>query len=215
MRKIIVFLACIWFVGCASGDQGVGSPWGDRYPQLLYTPMQPKVSQKNILLCVKPFADNRNVKNVIGYSRNGFGMRVGRVIPQGNVSEWVTSAFRQELANAGYNVADNPEGIAVEGNILKVMCDVCLHYSSVVEIELVFKKENREIFKKVYKMENKGQAAGLYRPKVFVEQLDGVLAKIIQQAIGDIDSALAASNPVTATTDVPTVSNNANAVPAK
>ena len=147
-----VVLSIVFLSGCA---------FGTRHPMLEYNTVTPVKPANNISIKISTFSDTRPDKNVIGNVRNGWGMKTADVITDTNIADWVSTALKSELKNAGYNVIEEDTKNLISGEVLKVYCDTYLNYEGEVMIKVVLKKDNSVILDKTYS----GKSSDLSRIK--------------------------------------------------
>lgn len=183
---------CVLALICASSVLLSGCAFGTRRPILSYTPITPHVPAKGITVQVAPFHDERFDKDIIGYMRNGYGMRTAKVVTETDVAEWVTQALEAELVNAGYTVMDSkPASATVEGAVLHVFCDAFLMYEGKVEVEIAVRRGSDVLLKEKYRgTDQELNIAGTSRGYALV--LEKSLQAALQDAVRDIDKRLSA-----------------------
>lgn len=168
-----------------------GCAFGNRRPCLTYTPFSSSQPGNNITLRVIPFEDSRQFKDTVGYSRNGFGMPCAKVIPQNSVTEWVTSALKLELTNAGYNTSEQEDvSDVIEGEVLDIFCDTYMSYEGRAMLKVVLKKDGKVILDKNYSANKTGGINWAATASSFAKTLDETLQDVLRQVVFDINKEL-------------------------
>ena len=167
-----------------------GCAWGDRRPFLTYTPLLPSQPKNNIALKILTFDDKRTIKDTVGYSRNGAGMRCAKVIPQNSVTEWVTNALKAELTNVGYSISDQETTLnVIGGEVFDVFCDAALTYDGSIGIKVVLKRDDKVVLEKDYSAK-KSSVNFVATEKGFAKMLEITLQKTLKQVVNDINKEL-------------------------
>lgn len=180
--KISILMIVFFISGCA---------WGDRRPFLTYAPILTPQQKNNIALKIVTFVDKRPIKDTIGYSRNGFGMRCAKFIPQNSVAEWVTNALKTELTNAGYSVTNQEYAPnIIEGEVFDIFCDVSFAYEGSVGIRVVLKESNKVVLDKQYSSKKNGGVNWAATETTFAKTLEVVLQDTLRQVVFDINEEL-------------------------
>ena len=164
--------------------------FGTRRPVLSYTAITPSSPSNGIPIYVAPFSDERFDKDLIGYMRNGYGMRTAKVITETNLSDWVTDALKAELANAGYTVVDkDPDAAQVSGEILQVFCDAFWMYEGKVELDVSLRQGDAEILREKYRGTSQDvNIAGT--SKSYALTLEKSLQNLLRDVVRDVNSRL-------------------------
>lgn len=165
-----------------------GCAFGTRRPTLTHSTALPPGSPKDIAIKVMSFEDKRPNKEEIGYIRNAYGMRCAKVISTNDVSNWITSALKAELQNAGYSLSDNAQN-SVSGDVIEVFCDTSFAYEGKVMVRVILKKANEVILDKNYsaKEEEMNWAA---RAATISKVLEKTLQNAVKQIMFDIDNKI-------------------------
>lgn len=183
MRVKISILMIIFFIsGCA---------WGDRRPFLTYAPILTPQQKNNITLKIVTFSDKRTIKDTIGYSRNAYGMRCAKFIPQNSVTEWVTNALKSELTNAGYSItSQETTPNVIEGEVFDIFCDVSFAYEGSVGIKVVLTQSGKVVLDKQYSSKKNGGVNWAATETTFAKTLEMTLQDTLRQAVFDINKEL-------------------------
>src|SRR5580704_4397437 len=133
-RLLLLILISGFISGCA---------WGDRHPMLTYSPVANVQNKNNIVVKIVNFDDKRPVTNTVGYSRNAWGMRCAKVVPQNNVADWVTNALKAELERSGYTVASGQDSSSnvISGEVYQVFCDTYMDYQGSIGIKVTLQQD--------------------------------------------------------------------------
>jgi len=182
-NKIFCLLIIIGFIsGCA---------WGDRRVILTYAPITTPQPKKNITLKVAEFDDKRTIKDTVGYSRNAYGMRCAKVIPENSVTTWVTNALKAELINAGYTVSnEGSEPNLIKGVVFDVFCDTYFTYDGRIGIAVTLLQEGKVVFDKTYSASKSGGVNWAATSKSYAKTLELTLQDALRQVIYDINKEL-------------------------
>jgi hypothetical protein len=133
----------------------------------------------------------RTIKDTVGYSRNGYGMRCAKVIPENNVNQWATDALKKELENAGYTVTgENDTQNVVDGAVFDIFCDTYMTYEGRVNVKVSLKKKGETIFDKNYSATQSGGVNWAATEASFAKTLELTLQEAIKQAVYDIDKGI-------------------------
>lgn len=180
---LLLFALVLCLSGCA---------FGTRKPMLTYTTTLPAVSKNNIAVKVLPFKDERTwSKDKIGDVKNAYGMRCADIIPQNNVSEWITDALKKELSNAGYSVSDDSTvSNTIEGAVLEVYTDAYWNYGGRVRLSIALKRGGKMLFHKQYSAEKNCGMQWAATAASFAKTLELTLQDAMQQIIPDINKSL-------------------------
>ena len=197
---VSAILVCVFCLG--------GCAFGTRSPTLTYPPENEtsgtsvahaavKPTAKNVHIVLKPFADQRSDKKVVGTVRNGLGMRTADVIPTNNVADWVTQAVRTELQDNGYSVTsealdDNSESpsAVLSGEVLNVFCDMYFNYTGQVSIIVRVNKDETELINRHYAGEGSTGIVWAGTEESYAESLELALSSALNQFITDLDMSL-------------------------
>lgn len=164
-------------------------------PILKYTAVVPKSSPTNIVIYVSDFKDSRPNKGtgIIGDVINGLGMRVADIKEPPNVIQWITSSFKEELRNAGYQISSNETSLKIEGDILNISGLVSFTYGGTIFVKIRLKRDGDVLLDKTYR----GNSSKLGMTEISLDISTGCekvlnksLQQVIQQAIADIDKTL-------------------------
>jgi len=186
-----------------------GCVLGTREPTLYYPPKAEsdavpaahaavKPVAKTVHVVLVPFADQRSDKNVVGTTRNAYGMKMADVIPKNSVPDWVTQALKTELQNDGYIVerrTPGDEGPAsrsafVSGEVLNVFCDMYLEYTGQVSLLVRVKRDGKELLNKHYAGEGSAGLAWAATEESYAQSLALALSSAIQKFVRDLDQSL-------------------------
>lgn len=188
MIKMRVLISAI--IACTITATISGCAFGTRRPTLDYTAVTSAKQQKNIIVKVAVFKDDRPDKNIVGNVRNGLGLKTADVITETSISEWVTNALKAELKNDGYTIVDTSAENEIGGEVIKVYCDSYMCYEGEVMIKVSLKRANAVLLEKTYS----GKASDLNwaaTAKSYGTILQRSLQQIMIQVVGDVDGALA------------------------
>jgi uncharacterized lipoprotein YajG len=182
-RWVLLSVLAIVLSGCA---------FGTRRPMLTYSVILPAASKNNIAIKVEPFKDERTwSKEKLGDVRNGYGMRCADIIPQNSVTEWLTDAFKKELANAGYTVSeDQNTDINLEGIALEVYVNAYMNYGGRIKLKVTLKKNDKEILSKEYSEEKNCGMAWASTAASFGKTIELTLQDLMKKIIPDINKVL-------------------------
>lgn len=180
--KFLVATVILFMSGCA---------WIDRKPLLTYSSFSVPQPQNKIILKVIPFEDKRTIKDTVGYSRNGFGQRCAKVIPQNNVAGWVTNALKLELTNAGYTISEEENTPnKIEGVVIDIFCDTYFTYDGRASLKVSLKKDGKILIDKDYSSTKSGGANWAATSESFAKTLDMTLQDVLKQVMFDINKEL-------------------------
>lgn len=178
----LVIISLLFISGCA---------WGNRQILLSYSPVSSPQPQNNISLRIVPFGDKRTIKDTVGYSRNAYGMRCAKIIPQNSVSEWVTNALKAELTNMGYSISEQEvTSNVIEGDVFDVFCDTYFTYDGSIGIKVVLKRDGKIALEKQYSAKKSGGVNWAATGKTFAKTLEMTLQDALRQAVFDINKEL-------------------------
>jgi len=188
-----------------------GCVLGTREPTLYYPPKAEsgavpaaqaavKPVAKTVHVVLVPFADQRSDKNVVGTTRNAYGMKMADVIPKNSVPDWVMQALKTELQNDGYIIEGRTigdEGLAsgnavVSGEILNVFCDMYLEYTGQISLLVRVKRDGKELLNKHYAGEGSAGLAWAATEESYAQSLALALSSAIQKFVRDLDQRLMA-----------------------
>jgi len=155
---------------------------------------------KTVHVVLVPFADQRSDKNVVGTTRNAYGMKMADVIPKNSVPDWVMQALKTELQNDGYIIEGRTigdEGLAsgnavVSGEILNVFCDMYLEYTGQISLLVRVKRDGKELLNKHYAGEGSAGLAWAATEESYAQSLALALSSAIQKFVRDLDQRLMA-----------------------
>lgn len=185
-----------------------GCAFGTRQPTLIYPPAVEsgeksvayaavKPSPKSVQIVLKPFADQRSDKKVVGTVRNALGMRTAEVIPTNSVTDWVTQALGTELRNNGYTVlsdlpADTSPGTSavVSGAVLNVFCDMYFSYTGQVSLVAKVNRDGKELLNKHYAGEGSAGLAVAMTAESYAQSLALALSSALKQFVSELDRSL-------------------------
>ncbi len=180
--RFLAFIVILLMSGCA---------WVDRKPILTYSSFSTPQPQNKIILKVVPFEDKRTIRNTVGYSRNGFGTRCAKVIPQNNVAEWVTNALKLELTNAGYTLSEEENvPTKIEGVVFDVFCDTYFTYDGRASLKVYLKKDGKVLIDKDYSSTKSGGVNWAATSESFAKTLKMTLQDVLKQVVFDISKEL-------------------------
>jgi hypothetical protein len=141
---------------------GTGCAFGTRHAVLAYPPTSmlktatnaPAVSHPE-KIALGAFTDERGDKVVIGYVRNGYGMKTAEVHLDSDVVPFINDAVRYELRKAGWETVTEPAATnsdipVISGEVLVLHCDAFMTYEGDATLMIHATKNGREIFKKTY-----------------------------------------------------------------
>ncbi len=182
LAKGMAILSIFFLSGCA---------FGTRRPLLIYTPVSVHQPKNNIEVKVNSFEDKRTITDTVGYSRNGYGMRCAKVVPENSVTDWVTNALKAELTNAGYAVSDNENTAnVIEGKAFDIFCDTFVTYEGRISLKLILKKNGTVVLEKDYSATKSGGLNWAATPASFAKTLEMTLQEVLKQALPDINKEL-------------------------
>lgn len=179
--KILFLMIALFISGCA---------FGDRRTFLTYAPVLTSQPKNNITLKILPFEDKRTIKDTVGYSRNGYGMRCAKVIPENSVTEWIANALKSELTNAGYSISEEATTNMIEGEVFDVFCDTYMTYDGRINIKVVLKRDGKVAFDRGYSSHKSGGVNWAATAKTFAKTLEMNLQETIRQVVFDINKEL-------------------------
>jgi uncharacterized lipoprotein YajG len=186
MKMGFLFLAmsALFISGCASNVH------------LGYSPTILLQEQNSIPVSVKTFEDEREEREKIGVVRNLYGMPFSQIKTQDNVPEWVTNAFKTELARAGYHIAqdDRSSPYVLEGKIFEAYASSWLTYTGSVKVEIVLKKGQEIILQKTYDISEGNGMNFAMQTSSCVEALERSLQVLCRQFIDDVNHTIANAN---------------------
>ena len=101
------------------------------------------------------FSDERADKVVIGYVRNGYGIRTAEIHLDSAAEPFMTNAVQYELEKAGWEVVDqqtatNSDIPIISGEILVLHCDAYFSYEGDATLIIHATRNGHEVFKKTY-----------------------------------------------------------------
>lgn len=180
MKKYPLFLLLILLSSCTTKVH------------LGYTPTIEKQEANNIPIAITPFDDIRAKKAVVGALRNLYGMPLVKIVTNDSVPHWVTTAFKTELSNAGYQIADHTsdQSYTIEGKILKVFASAYFIYHGRMEVEISLKKGPEILFTKLYQTKESPGINWAAQSSTCVRTLELNLQKICQQFVTDINQKI-------------------------
>jgi uncharacterized lipoprotein YajG len=169
-----------------------GCAFGTRKPLLTYSTILSAAPKNDIVVKVHPFKDERTwSKEKIGDVKNGYGMRCADIIPQNDVAEWITDAFKKELTNAGYTVTDDVNTTAtIEGVVLEVYVDAWMNYGGRVKLNMVLKKGEKSILDKEYYATKNCGLNWAATAETYGKTIQLTLQDLLSKVIPDINNAL-------------------------
>ena len=196
-RMLASVLSVVVLAGCA---------FGTRQPTLVYPPASEPADKmaahaavapmkRNVRIVLKPFADARSDKRVVGTVRNAFGMRTADVVPANDVSGWVTQAVATELEKNGYTVVDPADqpgspGTVVSGEILNVFCDMYLTYNGQVSLVVKVNEDGKELLTRHYAGEGSAGMAVAMTAESYAQSLALALSSALRKFVADLNQAL-------------------------
>jgi len=181
-KAFFVVLALIFVSGCA---------WGDRMIRLSYSPVSSIQPKNNIVVKVNNFEDKRTITDTVGYSRNAYGMRCAKVIPENSVSEWVTNALKAELVNLGYTISDQETTTnVINGVVFDVFCDTYFTYDGRVGIKVILEKNGKIALERNYSANKTGGVNWAATSTSFAKTLEMALQDTLRQVVVDINDQL-------------------------
>lgn len=186
VKKFEYFATLLIFIFTSSG-----CALTTRRPLLTYNPVLPMQPENNIAIRVVSFKDERKIKDTTGYVRNIYGMRMGKVVPQNDVIEWITDSLKSELKNAGYTVSDekNVPNI-IEGSVFDILCDVYFTYDGRIALKVILKRDQKVALEKDYSIKKNCGPSMVGTTKAFGKTLEMILQEAFKQVIVDIDREL-------------------------
>jgi len=140
------------------------------------------------------FKDLRLDKSKIGEVQNSYGMKIGDVIAENNVTEWINNAITIGLEDAGYNVVkleeiSNTKSIPVlKGEILRVYVSAYFTYGALVSLIVKLEIDNKLITFKKYNGKGGVGFNWASTGDSFGESLSLALADAIRQIVLDINN---------------------------
>lgn len=182
-RLLIIGITVLSLSGCA---------FGTRRPLLTYNSILTSQPKNNIAIKVLPFKDERTwSKQKIGDVRNGFGVRCADIIPQNSVTEWITTALKEELTNVGYTVSDSTNAAnIVEGEALEVYTNAYMNYGGKINIHMSLKQNGKEILSKNYSAQESCGVNWAATAKSHAKTMELTLQSLMKQILPDINKAL-------------------------
>jgi len=197
LRWLVGWFALALLAGCAFGVRNATllyPPKGDAAVLPAAQAAAPATARKGSVTLVA-FVDQRTDKGAIGTMRNGFGMRTADVLATNKVTDWVTQAVRLELEKAGYAVtvgAPAAAGTVVQGEVLKVFCDMYMSYTGQVSLRTRVVRDGQELGTRNYDGEGSAGLAFAGTAESFAESLSRALAAALKPFIADLDAGLKA-----------------------
>ena len=168
-----------------------GCAWGDRVIRLSYLPVSSPQPKNNIVVKVNNFEDKRTITDTVGYSRNAYGMRCAKVIPENSVSEWVTNALKAELINLGYTISDEKTATnVINGVVFDVFCDTYFTYDGRIGIKVVLEKNGKITLVRNYSVNKTGGINWAATSTSFAKTLEMALQDTLRQVVNDINDQL-------------------------
>jgi hypothetical protein len=157
MRTVAIVLGLSllvpWVNGCA---------FGTRHATLIYPPASGITVATNAppqaqlgKVSVGTFSDERAEKVVIGYVRNGYGMKTAEVHLDSDVVPFINAAVQHELKQAGWEIVDqqtatNSNIPVISGEVLVLHCDAYMSYEGDATVMIHATRNGHEVFKKTY-----------------------------------------------------------------
>jgi len=184
MKKILFVAVAVFLLsGCALGP---------RRPMLGYSIVLQPAVKNNIVIAVSEFKDERTwSKEKIGDVKNGYGMRMGDIIPQNSVTAWVTDALKKELDNAGYIISNEvTTSNSIEGVVLEVYTDSYMNYGGRVKVKVTLRKGEEVLFNNEYSAQKNAGMAWGYTAASYGKTMEWTLQEVMKKIIPDINQAL-------------------------
>jgi len=151
----------------------------------------PVQESKNIALQLKSFDDERKDKESVGSIRNLYGMPIITIKTDSDVPQWMSSALKAELTNAGYDVLDSARYV-IEGKIKKVFSSTYFMYHGELLVDIALKSDGTVIFQKSYNTNKGGGINWIASPSQCMNTLERNLQTVCKQFINDLGEHLAA-----------------------
>jgi len=157
MRTLSIILGLSFLVPLVNG-----CAFGTRHATLVYPPASRFAASTNATPRAKlgqvslgTFSDERAEKVVIGYVRNGYGMKTAEVHLDSSVVPFINDATRYELNRAGWEIVDqqivtNSSIPVISGEVLVLRCDAYLSYEGEATLIIHATRNGHEVFKKAY-----------------------------------------------------------------
>ena len=174
----ITSICALFFVGCTTKAQ------------LTYHPVIPTQKAKNIGLKVESFDDQRQRKLAVGAIRNLYGMPIITIKTDSNVPDWISTAFKAELTNAGYDMIEDNSQYVIEGKILNVFSNAHFMYQGNLLVEIALKKDRAIVFEKQYETNKNRGINWIASPTQCMNALENNLQEVCKQFINDLNEKL-------------------------
>lgn len=198
--SLFALSSMLWPGGCALNTRHVGLS----YPPPEPTPAAgvgvveaaeiPRSSGQPLILV--ELSDVREEGNLLGRVRNGFGMKMGKVVAEDDVKDWIMQALLIELEEAGYDVTTTDtvdESVSVpilSGEIQKVRCGAYLNYEGEVILSATLLRDGREVLARSYIGEASSGTNWAASAKGYGNVLGLALQEALERLVADIDSVL-------------------------
>ena len=163
-----------------------------------YTSVIEKQENKNISLKIEEFEDKRPDGQQVGALRNLYGMPIVKIVTDDNIPNWVMNAFKIELTNAGYSIAnaDSSPDYLIEGKIIKAFASTYFIYHGRMTIEISLKRGEDIVFQKVYETKKDGGVNWIGQSSMCAETLKYNLQEICKRFEEDIRSIVLPVRPM-------------------
>lgn len=192
MKRMFFYCVLVLFCcGCATFKT---------YADLKYSVHSSVGSAKGVTVCVKKFEDARSHKQI------GDNTVEAPILSKNDISEWVTSALREEMKTAGYKIDDRESQIIISGKILYLYCKQEYTFEPAIKLEVKVSRGEESIIEKEYSqamsVKNPAQnistdmvrmlIPGMSRQeKYLADALEQCLQQLMEQVIKDIKWELA------------------------
>jgi len=139
-----------------------GCAFGTRHATLVYPPATGTAASTNApppatlgKVALGTFSDERADKVLVGYVRNGYGMKTAEVHLDSDVVPFINDAVRYELQQAGWEIVDPPTTTnadlpVISGEVLVLHCDAFMSYEGEATVLIHATRNGHEVFKKTY-----------------------------------------------------------------
>ncbi len=138
------------------------------------------------------FVDERAKKNMIGDTRNAYGMHMADVIAVNDVPTWITNAVRSEMEQAGFTIIDEPSAdvaahtLMVSGEVITVYTTAYWTYEADVSFRARVQKGPNILLDKVYSGDGSAGTNWAATEKGYGYSLALVLQDAARRFVGDL-----------------------------
>jgi len=181
---------------------GNGCAFGTRHAVLTYPPASSMKASTNSPFVIHPekialgvFTDERGDKTIIGYVRNGYGMKTAEVHLDSDVVPFINDAVRYELRKAGWetaavSMATNADIPVISGEVLVLHCDAMLSYEGDATLMIHATKNGRETFRKTYSGNGGGDLNWAMTNEGYGKAVSESVQEALQAFVRDIPTIL-------------------------